>query len=163
MKESTSGSFGIASALGVVLLRWVGLAAIRPSILLLVGIWAGSRAIMAVVATTVPYARPGGGLASAFIEPAPGDGSRSGRGNRRSGRSVRKPVLVGSLGAVLALGCCMAWRPLAGAVTVLAEVAAATLVVWFARRRIGGFTGDVLGAAGIVAETVALVVAAARW
>jgi adenosylcobinamide-GDP ribazoletransferase len=32
-----------------------------------------------------------------------------------------------------------------------------------ARRRIGGFTGDVLGAAGMMGETVGLVVASARW
>jgi adenosylcobinamide-GDP ribazoletransferase len=159
MKESTSGAFGIASAVAVLLLRWVGLVAIKPSILLLVGIWAGSRTIMAVVATTVPYARPEGGLASAFIEPDQGNDPSK----RRSGRARRNSVLVGSLGAIVALGFCIAWRPIAGAVTVLVEVAAATLVVWFARRRIGGFTGDVLGAAGIVAETLALVVAAARW
>ena len=159
MKESTSGAFGIASAVAVLLLRWVGLVAIKPSIVLLVGIWAGSRTIMAVVATTVPYARPEGGLASAFIEPAQGDSPRS----RRSGRARRNSVLVGSLGVIVALGFCIAWRPIGGAVTVVVEVAAATLVVWFARRRIGGFTGDVLGAAGIVAETLALVVAAARW
>jgi cobalamin synthase len=67
------------------------------------------------------------------------------------------------LGAVIALGFCTEWRPIGGTVTVLVEVVAATLVVWFARRRIGGFTGDVLGAAGIVGETVALIVAAARW
>ena len=36
-------------------------------------------------------------------------------------------------------------------------------VVAFARHRLGGFTGDVLGAAGIVGETVGLLVAAARW
>ena len=30
-------------------------------------------------------------------------------------------------------------------------------------RRLGGYTGDVLGAAGVIAETVGLVVAAARW
>jgi cobalamin synthase len=30
-----------------------------------------------------------------------------------------------------------------------------------ARRRIGGFTGDTLGAAGVVAETAGLLVAAA--
>jgi cobalamin synthase len=36
-------------------------------------------------------------------------------------------------------------------------------VIQFGRRRIGGFTGDVLGAAGVLGETVALVVAAARW
>ncbi len=32
-----------------------------------------------------------------------------------------------------------------------------------AQRRLGGFTGDVLGAAGVVSETVALLVLAARW
>jgi adenosylcobinamide-GDP ribazoletransferase len=158
MKESTSGAFGIASAVGVLLLRWVGLAAIKPSILLLVGLWAGSRTIMAVVATSVPYARPEGGLASAFIEPPRGD-----PGNRRSNRTRRNRLVIGLLGAIMAVGFCVAWRPIGGGVTVVVEVAAATLVVWFARRRIGGFTGDVLGAAGIVAETVALVVASARW
>ncbi|MDQ1360273.1 MAG: adenosylcobinamide-GDP ribazoletransferase [Acidimicrobiaceae bacterium] len=159
MKESTSGAFGIASAVAVLLLRWVGLVAIKPSVVLLVGIWAGSRAIMAVVATSVPYARPEGGLVSAFIEPAPGNGPRDGR----SGPARRNRLVVGLLGAVIALGFCTEWRPIGGTVTILVEVVAATLVVWFARRRIGGFTGDVLGAAGIVGETVALIVAAARW
>jgi cobalamin synthase len=42
-------------------------------------------------------------------------------------------------------------------------MAAGAGVVALARRRLGGFTGDVLGAAGLVAETVALLVAAARW
>ena len=36
------------------------------------------------------------------------------------------------------------------------------VVVW-ARWRIGGYTGDVLGAAGMVGETIGLLVAAARW
>jgi len=36
-------------------------------------------------------------------------------------------------------------------------------VVLWARWRIGGYTGDVLGAAGMVGETIGLLVAAARW
>jgi cobalamin synthase len=40
---------------------------------------------------------------------------------------------------------------------------AAIGVVALARRRLGGYTGDVLGASGVVLETVGLVVAAARW
>src|SRR5205085_224245 len=39
----------------------------------------------------------------------------------------------------------------------------ALAVALLARRRIGGFTGDVLGAAGVIGETVALVIAAAKW
>jgi cobalamin synthase len=48
-------------------------------------------------------------------------------------------------------------------VPALGAVAAAAVVVAFAYRRIGGFTGDVLGAAGVMAETVGLLLAAARW
>ncbi|HEX6786919.1 MAG TPA: adenosylcobinamide-GDP ribazoletransferase, partial [Acidimicrobiales bacterium] len=40
---------------------------------------------------------------------------------------------------------------------------AAAGVVALARRRLGGFTGDVAGAAGIVLETAGLLVVAARW
>lgn len=46
---------------------------------------------------------------------------------------------------------------------LLLGVAAGAGVVLLARRRLGGFTGDVLGAAGVVTETVALVVLGARW
>ncbi len=48
-------------------------------------------------------------------------------------------------------------------VAIAAAGSSALAVVAFARRRIGGFTGDVLGAAGVMAETVGLVVAAAKW
>jgi cobalamin synthase len=51
----------------------------------------------------------------------------------------------------------------AGPVAVVAGVAAGTGVVVLARHKLGGFTGDVLGAAGMVAETVGLMVAAAKW
>ncbi len=40
---------------------------------------------------------------------------------------------------------------------------AAAAVVTLAVRRLGGFTGDVLGAAGMVGETAGLLAAAARW
>jgi adenosylcobinamide-GDP ribazoletransferase len=46
---------------------------------------------------------------------------------------------------------------------VAAAFAAGALVILFAQRRIGGFTGDVLGAAGVIGETVGLLVAAAKW
>jgi cobalamin synthase len=35
-------------------------------------------------------------------------------------------------------------------------------LVWLARRRIGGYTGDVLGAGGVLAETLGLLALAAR-
>jgi len=42
-------------------------------------------------------------------------------------------------------------------------VLGATAVLLVARHKLGGFTGDVLGAAIIVGETVGLLVASARW
>jgi cobalamin synthase len=46
--------------------------------------------------------------------------------------------------------------------SVVAGSAAGAAVLLGARRRLGGFTGDVLGAAGAACEAVGLVVAARR-
>jgi adenosylcobinamide-GDP ribazoletransferase len=143
------GAFGVAVAGATLLLRWAALASLAPAPLLLAGLWCASRTAMAVIALTVPYARAGdgGGLASAFLPPA--------------GRGAARRIAAG--GTLAALVAAVLWRPLAGAAAVAAALAAAWLVARFARRRIGGFTGDVLGAAGLLAETAGLVVAAARW
>jgi adenosylcobinamide-GDP ribazoletransferase len=45
---------------------------------------------------------------------------------------------------------------------VSAEAAGAAAVVFLAWRRLGGFTGDVLGAAAVVGETVGLLTLALR-
>jgi adenosylcobinamide-GDP ribazoletransferase len=148
MSEPSIGAFGIATGAVVLLARFPALETVRPSVLLLTGIWCGSRAVMAVVPSLVPYARAAtGGLATSFLP---------------EGRVA--PGLVAAVTGVGGLLCAvMFWRPLGGAVAATSGLVAAALVVWFALRRIGGFTGDVLGAAGVVFETVALVVAAARW
>ena len=143
MAEPGAGAFGVAVAVVVVLLRWAALASTRPSPLLLAALWSASRTVMAVAATVLPYARPEGGLATAF----------------RGGGWTGTAAAGGALAIVLAV----AWRPLAGLVALAAAVAAATAVLGLARRRLGGFTGDVLGAAGVVGETIGLAVAAARW
>jgi cobalamin synthase len=44
-----------------------------------------------------------------------------------------------------------------------AELAGAGAVLYLAYRRLGGYTGDVLGAAGLLGETLALVLASAKW
>jgi adenosylcobinamide-GDP ribazoletransferase len=143
MASPDVGAFGVAVAIAVLLLRWAALAAIRPSVILLMAIWCLSRTGMAVIARTQPYARPGGGLASAF-----------------AGGPRWAPLVAGG---ALSLGLALIWRVPAGAVSVAAAVVAGAAVVWLARRRLGGFTGDVLGAAGVVAETAGLIAAAARW
>jgi adenosylcobinamide-GDP ribazoletransferase len=148
MGEPTVGAFGIAAGAVVLLARFAALETTRPSIVLLVGIWCGSRAVMAVVPSVVPYARADtGGLATSFLAP---------------GR-VAPGVVAAVTGIAGLFGAAMLWRPLGGAVAALSGLAAAAVVVAFANRRVGGFTGDVLGAAGVMFETVAMVVAAARW
>jgi len=44
-----------------------------------------------------------------------------------------------------------------------AEAVAAAAVVFLAWRRLGGFTGDVLGAAAVAGETAGLLILAWRW
>ncbi len=136
------GAFGVATVGAVLLLRWAALATTAPSPLLLGGLWCASRTVMAVTARTVPYARPGG-LASSFL----------------GGRVLPAAIIGGALAVALAF----AGPGVPGAVAVGAVVVGAAGVVVLARRRIGGFTGDVLGASGMVGETAGLVVAAARW
>ena len=136
------GAFGVAAVVAVLLLRWAALATTAPSPLLLGGLWCASRTAMAVAARKVPYARPGG-LASAFL----------------GGRTVSTALI----GAVLATGLAFAGPGVAGIAAVAGVVVSAAGVVALARRQIGGFTGDVLGASGMVGETTGLLVAAARW
>lgn len=143
MAEPTVGAYGVAAAVVVLLLRWTALATLEPSVLLVAGAWCGSRTVMAVAARALPYARTKGGLASALL-----------------GGDWRPVGLYGLIGAV-SLGAFAGGR--GTELAVAAGMAAGGGVVLAARRRLGGFTGDVLGAAGLVTETVALVVAAARW
>jgi adenosylcobinamide-GDP ribazoletransferase len=141
------GAFGIAVVGSVLLLRYAAFASQPVSVLLVAGLWCGSRTVMAVAARAVPYARDeaglGGGLASAF---AGGDW---------------RPVGLYGLIAAVSLGAFADGRRTE--VAVAAGIAAGALVVVFCRRRLGGYTGDVLGAAGVIAETVGLVVATAKW
>jgi adenosylcobinamide-GDP ribazoletransferase len=81
---------------------------------------------------------------------------------------IAKPLLDGArIWPVLAVLPALAVATVADGIAGGAAVAAAILggvgTVAFAMRRIGGFTGDVLGAAIVLAETAGLVVAAARW
>jgi adenosylcobinamide-GDP ribazoletransferase len=148
MRRPDTGAFGVGVVVAVLLLRWSALASLTPAPALVAALWALARGGMAATMALVPYARRDGGLASPFVA-----------------GSVR-PAGFGA-GVALALALFLAIAPDVGvglgraaALGVLAAAAGGmALTVALARRRVGGYTGDVLGAAGLVGETAGLVVA----
>jgi len=157
MADPRLGAFGAAGLATVLLARFGALASMMPSALAMAGLWSGSRAAMAVTARAVPYARPAG-LASAFRgSPA------AGAARPRAAAVLASPVFLGLAGGLLAAGLAFAGRGAHGLAAVGAESAGAGAVVLLAWRRLGGFTGDVLGAAAVVGETAGLLTLAGRW
>ncbi|HZT65488.1 MAG TPA: adenosylcobinamide-GDP ribazoletransferase [Acidimicrobiales bacterium] len=145
MRRPDAGAFGVGVAVVVLLARWAAIASLRPAPLLLGALWCVSRSAMAVTVARVPYARDVG-LASAF---------------RPGGR--RGTVIIGAGAVAASAGVAAVWSVPAGPAAVAAAAVGFGAVVALAWRRVGGFTGDVLGAAGLLAETVGLITAAARW
>jgi adenosylcobinamide-GDP ribazoletransferase len=145
MADPVVGAFGVTAVAITLIARVAALAAITPHPLALAGLWCASRTAMAVVATTLPYT--GGGLARAFIGTEP--------------RRQRTPVLLIGLPLAAALAAVAEGWP--GGAAVATVVVIAATVAALAWRRIGGFTGDVLGALCVLGETAGLLVLAARW
>ncbi len=139
MRSPELGAFGVVALVLTLLARVMALGSIPAAPLLVVGLWALSRGAMAATALLVPYARSGDGMGASL-------------GERRA---CLVGALLGGLIGVVALGG-VGWAGLAALAGALI-VAAATLLL--ARRRLGGYTGDVLGAIGVLAETVGLLAA----
>jgi len=141
MAKPDTGAFGMALVVVVLLLRFAAFASMGADPALVAALWVTARLVMAATLGLVPPARATG-LTAPF----------------RSRVESMTAVVVG----VPIAGVLVALSPL-GAAGGLAAVAGAALagglVVGLARRRLGGYTGDVLGAAGLIAETVGLVVA----
>lgn len=132
MRDSRIGSFG-ALALGVVLAaRVTALAALGPvAPAALIAGQGLSRAGMAVMLRVGSYVRP------------------SGAGTGMTGPQPLAPVLA----AVLAACGLTLWASGWGLLTALLGLALAQLAIrGWARRRLGGLTGDVLGAAQVLGD-----------
>lgn len=140
------GAFGVATVGAVLLLRLASLAAVGAASgadpWALAALWALARGAMAVAMVVVPYV--GGGLGNAFL------GARA--------------VLVWAGAVVVPVALAVpSHDPARTGLALALGAVAAVGVVALARRRLGGVTGDVLGAAGVVAETVGLLVLAGTW
>jgi adenosylcobinamide-GDP ribazoletransferase len=137
MKDSAIGSYGVLALILSVGLRWVALAGlIGNGIGALVAAAALSRALLPGLMTALPHARSSG-LSHGVGIP---------------GRAVSLAALALGLGiATVGVG--------AAALAALALAAlAVTGLALLARSRIGGQTGDILGAAQQLAEIVVLLV-----
>jgi adenosylcobinamide-GDP ribazoletransferase len=141
MSDPAIGAFGTVVVGAVLILRFAALASATPEVVVLGGIWCASRTLMAVALLRMPYARDRG-LASSF----------------RSSTSRRRSLPVALAGGVLAGALATVGSGAVGLAAVAAVLVAGGLVLWLGQVRLGGFTGDVLGAAGVVGETIGLVV-----
>ena len=150
MADPAVGAFGAISVGAVLLLRFGSLAALRPAPLVLGGMWCASRTSMVVMTETLAYVRPTG-LVKDFL----GTESRS---------ALQRAVFLGAMaaGLLLSVALVVVGRGGRGLLALGGELVAMGAVGVFSRRRIGGFTGDVLGAAGVVGETVGLLILVTR-
>ncbi|OYW55104.1 MAG: adenosylcobinamide-GDP ribazoletransferase [Rhodobacterales bacterium 12-65-15] len=142
MKDSRVGSYGVLALVLVTLARWSALATVldHGSLWGLVAVGALSRLPMAVIMATLPNAR-GAGLSHA------------------TGRPSGEVTLIGAALAV-AIACLFAgWAALP---MLLGAGLTTALLARSAQARIGGQTGDILGAAQQLAEAACLAVLAAR-
>jgi adenosylcobinamide-GDP ribazoletransferase len=142
MRDHSLGTYGVSAIVIDLLLKTVALSALAHSPLAVaVAALSLSRAVPLPIAAALPYARP----------------EQGGTGRLLSERLSWRAAVVG-----VVLACAIA----IGALRVegLALVGAAALVALTVgvgcRRRLGGVTGDTLGAAVEVSATVCLVVAA---
>lgn len=142
MRDSRVGTYGVLVLVLAVMIRAGALAALMAAggwFAALVALGAMSRVPMAALQSLMPNARPGGM-------------------SDRAGRPPGATVLVG-----LALGLVVGVAGLGAGVVAVALAMAAVTLAWgaVARARIGGQTGDVLGASQQLAEIAGLVVLAA--
>ncbi len=151
MADPGVGAFGLVSVVVVVLLRYAAFASTRPAVVFVAGVWCASRSAIVVMMEVLPYARPGG-LAETFLT------SSEDTDHRR--QAVRRGTLA--VGMLAAFVMAVVGRGLHGLVAVGLELVAIAAVGALAQRRIGGFTGDVLGASCMVGETAALLVSVTR-
>jgi adenosylcobinamide-GDP ribazoletransferase len=141
MKDSRVGAMGVVAVVLVLIVKTLGLGAvIQHRALALVLVPAFARSAMMVAMTVMSYARSEGGTGRAFFHPP--------------ARAVDLAAIALPSGLSMFLG----WR----CVVILAVFAGVTsLVLYFYRRRLGGVTGDLIGALGEVMEAALWVALAA--
>lgn len=143
MRDHTNGTYGGTALLLDLLIRVAALSALagtRDALLFSIAAGALSRTVGPLLAIALPYAqaRPGAGEAL------------------NSHPSQLRAAVALMVGGVVAFACV---APSSGqyAAVLVASAVVAALVGWTAKRRLGGVTGDVMGAASELVELAVLV------
>jgi adenosylcobinamide-GDP ribazoletransferase len=144
MRDSRIGSYGTIALVLALGLRWAAIAAVGA------GLGAGAAAAALVAAGMSSRAAPA--VLLALLPPARADGLGRAAGAGASRRGAGVAALIAALPVLAVPGMFAA---------LLAQAAAAAGIARLARARIGGQTGDVLGASQQAAEIAALVCLAA--
>lgn len=144
MRDSRIGAFGVLALIFSIGLKVTALAA-APSGLAGLGALAAAGALSRAL---IPAAMQ-------IMAPARTDGLGAGAGV--------PDASVAAFAAVLGIGLVFAGLGLAAPMAVLAALALAAAMIAVARRTLGGFTGDVLGAVQQMGEIGVLLAAAAVW
>lgn len=139
MRDSRIGTFGVVALIVIIGLRWSAITSLGLHMVL------AGLICSALIGRLVMAVLPG------ILAPA----REEGLGMLVAGPSI-KSLLVALLisAAVLFLHL----SSLIAMVSIIAAIVAAGWIAMLAKRSIGGYTGDVLGAAGLAAETAALLV-----
>ncbi len=142
LKDPLHGTYGVAALCGSVVVRVAALAALAPA--------------AAFASAVAAHALARSAAVGVMVASSPATAGGLGTETRRS--LGRGSIVAGIAGAGVLATAAVGWwaAPLAAA-----AAAAAAIVGWWARRKIGGITGDVLGATEQIAECLCLIVAVA--
>ncbi len=143
MRDSHIGTMGVLAVVGVLLLKVALLTSLdgasRWRMILLAPI--AGRCALLLVMSLFPYARKDGGLGTVFQVEG------------------RRAALLAGWGVVVVFVAGWLCASFEGLVIAGAALAGALLLGWYIYRRIGGYTGDTLGATSELVEIVPFLVA----
>ncbi|MCP4675299.1 MAG: adenosylcobinamide-GDP ribazoletransferase [Deltaproteobacteria bacterium] len=137
MKDSRIGTFGVLSLIIVIGLKWVAIVRLIDSnlVLWIIAAYVISRTIQVELAVSLPYARAKGGTGAPFVNGA--------HGWHRVVGWILAATLLAALG------------PYVPCILIPGYIATKILGYLF-KRRLGGVTGDLLGASSEMVETLFL-------